>query len=83
MRCFSTEGVHKKCVLFKLDLPFTQNPTCYELQKNLFRTAALRATSQWGKVYAVLTDSKNMHAGILKKSKALSLRCKKVCHKQK
>ena len=30
-----------------------------------------------------VTDSKNMHAGILKKSKALSLRCKKVCHKQK
>ena len=26
--------------------------------------------AQWGKVYAVLTGSKNMHAGILKKSKA-------------
>ena len=30
-----------------------------------------------------VTDSKNMHAGILKKSKAPSLRCIKVCHKQK
>ena len=39
--------------------------------------------AQWGKVYAVMTDSKNVHAGILKKSKALSLRCKNVCHKQK
>lgn len=40
-------------------------------------------TPQWGKVYAVLTDSKNMHAGILKKLKALTLRRKKVCHKLK
>ena len=41
------------------------------------------SSTEWGKVYAVLTDSKNMQAGILKKSKVLSLRCKKVCHKSK
>ena len=32
-----------------------------------------RGAAQWGKVYAVLTDSKNMQAGILKKSKVISL----------
>ena len=35
------------------------------------------------KLYAVLPDSKNFKAGILKKLKALSLRYKTVCHKWK
>ena len=35
------------------------------------------------KLHAVLPDSKNFEAWMLKKSKVLSLRCKKVCHKRK
>ena len=35
------------------------------------------------KLHAVLPDSKNIEAGISKRSKVLSLRCKKVCHKWK
>ena len=35
------------------------------------------------KLHAVLPDSKNFEAGILKKLKVLSLRYKTVCHKWK
>ena len=41
------------------------------------------AAHSGAKLHAVLPDSKNFEAGILKKSKALSLRYKKVCHKWK
>ena len=39
--------------------------------------------AQWSEVYAFLIDSKNIQAGILKKSKVLRLKCEKVCDKFK
>ena len=41
------------------------------------------ANDSGAKLYAVLPDRKNFEAGISKKSKVLSLRYKKVCHKWK
>ena len=86
-------GVFLPFPLFKDDKETCETPFADLFKKKIFHSSCciscvcalvhISTIPHWSEVYAVVTDSKKIKLGFQKKSKVLSLRCKKVCHKWK
>ena len=85
------EGLRDIAMVDRQNQPLDKNNPCYVLGNGYcdqlcFSYPQVKLTPSLhsgAKLHAVLPDSKNFEAGILKKLKVLSLRYKTVCHKWK